>query len=186
MKFKLSKTSWLLLAAGIFIVLLAGLGMTRTQQIRQQTELDDALVLTTSRLDKFDVGQLELEEAELQQRLNESTAELEEVKERLHHTVASVDVTDEFFRIAEYSNVEIMNFSTSGKSVDSLGTVACLRTDISASVQGDTPDLIDFVINLNNGFTTGIIKAVNITIRDTEGVDSSASINLTIYSYEGS
>jgi hypothetical protein len=184
---KLSKTSWLILAAGVFIVILAGLGLSRSQQLSEQTQLDEALATTTSRLDMLDVTQLELEDAELKQRLDETMVEFSEVKDRLRQTVVSVDVTDELFRIAEYSNVEIMTMMTSAQSDGKLGSVSCLSTSITANVMGATDDLIDFVINLNSGYTTGIVKTVNISIpEDTQSDNSTAAISMSIYSYEGS
>ena len=42
---KLSKTSWLILSAGVFIVVLAGLGLTRSQQMKEQTKVADELNL---------------------------------------------------------------------------------------------------------------------------------------------
>ena len=54
-KLKLSKTSWLILAAGVFIVVLVGLGLTRSQQIREQSGLDDELSVTQKRLDNLQV-----------------------------------------------------------------------------------------------------------------------------------
>lgn len=185
-RIKLSKTSWLILSAGIFVVILAGLGLTRSQQLREQTELDEALGISTARLNNLEVSQLELEKAMLQERLDESALEIEEAKERLRQTVISVDVTDEFFRIAEYSNVEILNYSSSPQSDGKLGSVGCITTVITANVEGSTSDLIDFVINLNNGYTTGIVKSVGISIpENTEVKESTASINMIVYSYEG-
>jgi hypothetical protein len=184
---KLSKTSWLILAAGVFIVILAGLGLSRSQQLSEQNQLDEALAMTMSRLDMLEVTQIELEEAELKQRLDEATIEFAEVKDRLRQTVVSVDVTDELFRIAEYSNVEITSMMTSAQSSGKLGPVSCLTTSITANVLGSTDDLIDFVINLNSGYTTGIVKSVNISIpEDAQSDNSTAAISMSIYSYEGS
>jgi hypothetical protein len=183
---KLSKTSWLILAAGVFIVILAGLGLTRSQQLSEQTLLDEALAATTSRLSMLEVSQLQLEEAELQQRLDETMVEFEDVKDRLRQTVVSVDVTDELFRIAEYSDVEIMSMMSSAQADGKLGPISCLTTSISANIRGNTSDLIDFVLNLNSGYTTGIVRSVNISIPEETSDNSTAAITLSIYSYEGS
>ena len=184
---KLSKTSWLILSAGIFIVILAGLGLTRSQQLSEQNQLDAALASTTSRLNKLEASSLELEEAELQQRLDETMVEFEEVKDRLRQTVVSVDVTDELFRIAEYSNVEISSLTTSPQSNANLGPVSCLMTTINTNINGSTSDLIDFVINLNSGYTTGIVRSVNISIPEETGSDNAtAAISMSVYTYEGS
>ena len=186
-KLKLSKTSWLILAAGVFVVILAGLGLTRSQQLREQTEIDDAITITTARLNNLETTQLDVEAAELQRQLDESMIELGEVKDRLRSTVVSVDVTDEFFRIAEYSNVQVMAYKTSGQGEDNLGGISCLKTTISATIKGTTSDLIDFVINLNNGYTTGVVQSINISISEdtTQSEDSTISVSMSVYSYEG-
>lgn len=183
---KLSKTSWLILAAGVFIVILAGLGLTRSQQLDEQNQLDEALALSTSRLNMLEVSQLKLEEAELQQRLDETMVEFEEVKDRLRQTVVSVDVTDELFRIAEYSDVKIMSMMSSAQSNGNLGPISCLTTSIRANIMGSASDLIDFILNLNSGYTTGIVQSVNISIPEETSDNSTAAITLSIYSYEGS
>ena len=183
---KLSKTSWLILAAGVFIVILAGLGLTRSQQLSEQNQLDEALASTTARLSMLEASQLKLEEAELRQRLDETMVEFEEAKDRLHQTVVSVDITDELFRIAEYSDVEIMSMMSSAQSDGKLGPIPCLTTSISANIRGSTSDLIDFVLNLNSGYTTGIVRSVNISIPEDTSDNSTAAITLFIYSYEGS
>jgi hypothetical protein len=186
-KLKLSKTSWLILAAGVFVVILAGLGLTRSQQLREQTEIDDALTITTTRLNNLETTQLDVEAAELQRQLDESMVELGEVKDRLRSTVVSVDVTDEFFRIAEYSNVQVTDYRTSSQMEENLGGVGCLMTTIGANIMGTTDDLINFVINLNNGYTTGVVRTINISIPEdtTQSVDSTITVNMAIYSYEG-
>ena len=190
-KLKLSKTSWLILAAGVFVVILAGLGLTRSQQLRDQTALDDAISITKTRLDNLEVTSLERELAELQRQIDESTLELSEVKDRLRNTVVSVDVTDEFFRIAQYSNVEVMNFRTTPQNKGNLGSVDCLMTTIDAGIRGTTSALIDFIINLNNGYTTGVVKSIVINIpeddllEDSQSGNSTTSISMSIYSYEG-
>jgi len=184
-RLKLSKTSLLILSAGVFIVILSGLGLTRSQQLSEQTLLDEALAITTSRLNNLEAPQLEMEEAELQRRLDETMAEFEEVKDRMRQTVVSADVTDELFRIAEYSNVEIMTMITSAQSDGKLGAISCLTTSINTNVRGSTSDLIDFVLNLNSGYTTGIVRSVNISIPE-DAQSENASAAMSVYSYEGS
>jgi hypothetical protein len=185
-RIKLSKTSWLILAAGVFVVVLVGLGLTRSQQMRQQTELNQAMDITETRLEKLEVKSLQRQEAELQQQLDENVIDLEEVKDRLRQTVVSVDVVDELFKIAKYSNVELMVLRTSTISDESLGSIYCMSTKVSGSVTGNTTDILNFIINLNNGLSTGVVQTVGVSIPDeSDGGGSSASLSVIVYSYEG-
>src|SRR3972149_2585110 len=95
---KLSKTGWLILSAGLFIVILAGLGLTRSQQLKDQTKADADLTLSTTKLDKLQFADLQQKYEDLQQKTEESQAQLKEAKDRLRQTVVSVDVVDEFFK----------------------------------------------------------------------------------------
>ena len=73
---KISKTSWLIIAAGIFIVIIAGLFLTRSQQIQEQDRLDDELGIAEMRLDKLQIKKLQQQEEELQRQLDESKVQL--------------------------------------------------------------------------------------------------------------
>ncbi|MCK4274367.1 MAG: hypothetical protein KAW90_05695 [Dehalococcoidales bacterium] len=184
--FKLSKTSWLILSAGIFIVILAGLGVTRSQQLKEQTQLDEELSLSTMRVNSIGAADLRPQLEELQQRLEESEAQLIEVKDRLRQTVVSADVTDKFFVIAEYCGVEIMNLGTTQISTHEVEGVSCSTTSITTTVEGEVSGIIDFIISLNDGFTTGNVQSAHISIpEDSTESEPSASIQMVVYSYEG-
>ena len=183
---KLSKTSWLILSVGIFLVVAAGLGLTRSQQAQEQSQLDEELSVAEKRLDKFQIEELRQQQDELQVKLDESAIQLEAAKDRLHQTVESIDVTDEFFAIAQACGTTVMSISTSGIRSDALEAVGCSMIQINANVEGELPNLINLVITLNSDFTTGIVESTQMSITETteEGV-SSANIRMIIYSYEG-
>jgi len=183
---KLSKTSWLILSAGVFIVVLVGLGLTRSQQIQEQTGLDEELSVTQKRLDNLQITELQEQQEQLQQRVDEREEELDEIKDRLRQPIASVDVTDEVFQIAEYSNVTIMSLSTTPISGGKLGGVSMSTISVVMSVTGHSSDVINFVINLNHGLTTGVVQMATISIPEDEVEElSSASLNIIVYSYKG-
>lgn len=183
---KLSKTSWLILAAGVFIVALAGLGVTRSQQLKEQTHLDEELSLSTMRVDSIQVADLRPQLEELQQRIEESEAQLIEAKDRLRQTVVSADVTDKFFVIAEYCGVKIMNLATTKNSIKAVKGVSCTTISITTTVEGEVSSIIDFIISLNDGFTTGNVQSAQISIpEDSANNEPSASVQMVVYSYEG-
>ncbi len=190
---KLSKTSWLILSAGIFVVVLGSLGVTRSQQLNEQNKLEEELNLSTARVEKMQTTDLRPQLEELQQKINESQSQLNEAKERFRQMIASVDVVDKFFAIAENCNVQINSISNSSISSNKFEGIECSSTSIGATVIGDTSDIIDFVISLNDGYTTGYVQSVQLNIpeesdEDDEDEDTSvtATIQMIIYSYEGS
>ena len=64
---KLSKTSWLILGVGVFIVALAFLGITRSQQAQEQSRLDDELEMSQMSLANMQISDLQAELAALEQ-----------------------------------------------------------------------------------------------------------------------
>jgi len=161
---KLSKTGWLILSAGVFVVILAGLGVTRSQQMREQNRMNEELSLSETRLDKLDITDMRRQLEDLDQKVQEGEAQLDDARERLHQTIVSVDVTDEFFKIAEYSGVTIMSLSTSAIASNELEGIGLQTIALSAQVEGDFEKIIDFVINLNNGYATGYVESAQINI----------------------
>ncbi|MBA7638737.1 hypothetical protein ES703_46393 [subsurface metagenome] len=183
---KLSKTSWLILSAGIFVVVLAGLGVTRSQQLKEQSTLEEKLGLSTTRVNTIQVSHLRPQLEELQQKLDESESQLNEVRDRLRQTVVSVDVTEKYFAIAEYCDVVIQNVNTTTISSDVIEGINCSKISISSTVTGEVENIIDFLISVNEGYTTGYVQSVHISIPDESGdSEPSASFQIVVYSYEG-
>jgi hypothetical protein len=184
--FKFSKTGLLILATGAFIVVLASLGVMRFSQTSEQDSLNDALALSETRLSFMNIQPLQVQMAELEEQLSESESLLAEAKQRLVQSVISVNVTDKFYEIAAYHSVIVDSISTTKNQSGDYEEVACTLITINAAVTGDLPHVIDFIIGLNNNFTTGYVESAQIVIEDEEAEDgTSANIMMVVYTYEG-
>lgn len=164
-KLKLSKTSWLILSAGIFMVVLAGLGLTRSQQIQEQATLEEELSINEMRLNQFNVAQLQQQRDELRGVIDDNTIRLNEAKYGLRATVESIDVTDEFFVIASDCDVLVTSISSSSIGSDVLNGIGCATISLNACVSGELENIIDFIISLNHDYATGYVKSVQISIK---------------------
>ncbi len=183
---KLSKTSWLILSIGIFVVVLAGLGLTRSQQLQAQGQLGEELGVAEMRLNKLGVEELHLKQEDLQRQLDERIAELAGAKDKMRQTVESINVTDEFFEIAQSCYVEIDSISSSNIKSDKLGNINCSVITLDALVEGEVSNIIDFAIKLNNDFTTGIVESARISIPEiTDEEEPKISVDMVVYTYEG-
>jgi hypothetical protein len=184
MKFlKLSKASWIILSGGVFVVILAGLGITRSQQMQEQSKLEQDLAISHKSLDSSQVTDLKAQLDELQQQTQDEELKLEEAKARLDKTVVSVDVTDQFFSIADYCGVLVMSMSTSPIQTSGYEGIGLQTTSLTATAEGSLDNIIKFVTSLNNDFTTGLVRTFQIDIPD--GKQPSVSVQMIIYSYEG-
>jgi DNA-binding Xre family transcriptional regulator len=189
---KLSKTSWLILSAGVFLVALAGLGLTRSQQLHEQTRLDDEVGMSEKRLATLQTAQLSQNLENLRVKVEEGEAQLKEAQARLRQTVVSVDITDEFFKIAEYCSVNVTNLSTTTISQTKYENITLSTISLTANVIGKKQNIINFVIGLNNDYVTGNVQSTQITFHETylddgteESEEDSATVGMIIYSYEG-
>ena len=188
---KLSKTSWLILSAGVFLVVLAGLGLTRNQQIQEQSQVEEELVVSDMRLSKSSIVELQYRVDELSTLIEESQIEVDEAAEWLKTTVISADVTEEFYAITDYSSVNVTHFSTTPITRITMSGIGLSQTSISAQINGTLQNVIDCIVNLNSHFTTGYVLSSQISIRDIPdtGDDlagmADARIEMIVYSDEG-
>lgn len=184
---KLSKTSWLILSTGVFVVVLAGLGITRFGQISDNTTLNEELSISAVRLENINLAPLQVQLAELNEQLKDSESQLAEVKNRFIQTIISVDVVDKFYEIAYYYGIKVRNIGTSQIQDNRYQGVNCIVININATVVGTLSQIIDFIIGLNNNYSTGFVSSVQISISDaTVDEGTIANIIMVAYSYEGS
>ena len=203
---KLGKTSWLILIAGVVIVAFTSLGLARSSQVNEHEQLNEELTVAETRLTNVQLKELQAGKGELEAQLDESTAQLKAAEDNLSQSNESIDVTDFLFVIAQACGVIINNISSSDLSSDKLAEVNCSVSHLSINVEGEVSSLISFVTKLNNDFTTGVVDSVDISIHgiteeeveeevgeetenstepEPEPAMPSASIRLSVYSYQG-
>ena len=183
---KLSKPTLLLITAGIFIIASAGLFMVRSQQLDEQNQLNEKLTSAQSNVGQVQVEKLSSRKAELEKQLSEATSQFEVVKAELSQPVGSVAVTTILFDIAKAHGLEVAEIASSGQASDRLEEITCSVISLTAKVEGDVPNLVSFVTELNSSFTTGVVKSITITIPEetTNGENVTAAIQLSVYTYQ--
>ena len=180
---KLSKASWMILAAGVFIIVLAGLGMTRSGQIKEYDTLSSNLTLLSARLNKMPANASVTEIEEYKQQISDMQMQADEAKLRLEQSVISVDVADKFYQIAAYDGVTVQQLSTTAIASDTFAAVNCEVIYVAATVTGDAQNIVDFIIALNDNFSTGLVNGAQFTF---DGTIGKVGVQLTVYSRKGS
>jgi hypothetical protein len=187
---KLSKTAWLILSAGVFLVILAGLGLTRTQQLGDLSASSDELEIATMRLASLDVTDLRNRVEELQEKITLGKADLRDAVNRLDKSVISADVAEDFYDLAGENGVFVDLFTSTAISSDTLEGIPVSQTGVTARVQGTLAQVVDFIINVNTSFRTGYIRSaeLHLALPDDPEIDADALTNATIqmiiYSYQ--
>ena len=195
---KFSKTTWIFLAVGIFIIALASLGMVYSQQGKEQSQLDEELALAQLRLKKYPAQQLELasQQEELESRLAKAEAELRTAKTSLRQSTESIEASDALFELAEDCHVEVTEISSPGVANQTLDEISLSALPLTVTVEGDVLNLIDFIYQWTHEYPTGVVKSVEISVpepaeeeeeeeAEIEEQMPSATINMLIYTYEG-
>ena len=186
MKLKLSKTSWVLITIGVIIIPLVSLSLLHSQQLKQQNQLSEELALSQLKLNGFQLGQLSGQQGELEEKLSQTTSQLEATRRMLSQPNGGIATSNILFDIAEACDVAVTDISSSGLTIAELDGIPCSALPLTAKVEGDIPALVSFVTGLSNELTTSIVESLEIIIPEaTSGDNSSANIQLVIYSYRG-
>lgn len=182
LKINLSKTSWIILSVGVFIVVLAGLGVTYSQQLKKSSEANDELELTEMRLAQYNIEELRQQESELLALFDASLSQHDSDKTIFQQSIESIDVTYRCYYIASLTNVEIIDIGTTEvKAAEFIG-LDCDMILIQVKVRGELADMVNFIINMNDGFNTGYIEATQtVTNEDAQYT----TVQIIVYSYKG-
>ena len=194
---KLGKTAWIFLASGIFVVLFTSLIVAYSQQVQEQNRLYQELSSVRLTLDKysakFSPERFSSQQRELESRLAQAQSGLEDVKARLRQSIESIEVTDTLFEVARTCDVKIIEIRSSRLTSGELEGVTFSDLPLRATVEGDVPNLIKFILELSGKFPTSMAESVEINVPElTEGGETgeelekpSANLKLHIYTYEG-
>lgn len=183
---RLTKTSWLIIIVGGFIIILAGLGIVRSQQVNEQSELSEKLALAQAKLQAIQLDRFSHRQEELEQQLSETASQSKTGRAILSQPIGSISISAIVFDIAEANNVEITEISSSGMAQNELKGVPCLTLPLTTKVEGEVTDLVSFITQLNEDLATGAVQSLTISIPETTDKKASASIQLVVYAYQGS
>jgi len=189
---RLGKKARIILAGGIFVVLMASLFMVYYQQGQERSRLSQELSLVRLTLARFSPEKLSAQQRVLESRLTRTELELATAKNKLHQSIKSIEVTDTLFEVADTHNVEIIGIDSPGVTSEELEGVSLSILSLTAMVEGDVSNLVDFIIELSEQFPTSVDASVEILFPTSAegtvetGVETpTASIELRIHTYEG-
>ena len=187
---KLTRTAWLILGIGIFVIAAGTLSWVYFQQKDEQERLDENLLLENSTLSALvsQKGNLESQLTQLESELAEAESLLDEAEAKFPESVESIEYDEILFGIADDWGLEITSLTASEPSDEEVDDVTYSVTSFEVVVRGEVPDILDFIgtIATSDDFTTATVELVDMEVPcPGEEEKPSATINLVIYSYEG-
>lgn len=184
---KLGKTSLLALGIGIFVVLLASLGLAYTRQLSAQHELNQELDQAKLIYAKRSNDQLSNELEVWKERPAEIDAEVKDTKELLIESIDDVDVTSVLFNLAGINNVRVMSVHLAKPASKEVLDVSVLALPVSVEVEGDLSNIIGYVQGLTREFPTSLVESVVVDIpeagEEEEAEVPTGRINMFIYTH---
>ena len=214
MKLRLSRTAWLMLSIGIFVIAMGGLFMVYRGQVSQQQELNSKLSQAQTELPIL-VSQREKLESQLAGMENDMAqviSSLESAKAKFPESVDSIEYSEVLFKVAGDLDLKIVILTASGTEDEEVDGIIYSVTLFDVVVKGEVDDVLDFVhvISTTDGFTTttgelidfatATVELVDIGVPDPlseevkedmtaaeidEAESPSAAIKVTVYSYKG-
>ncbi len=183
---KLSKTHWMIIITGILTIAIASLAIVYFQQVQQHKQLNEQLIQVQTNTEKAQITKLVLDKTELEAQLGEVEPQFEVVQGALSQPILSSTVTRTLFDIAEDHGLEIIEMTSTVPSKEKLAGVEFSLITLTTHVEGDSSNMVDFIIDLNNHFPTGIIRNVTITIpENSSGEKATVDILMVIYTRQG-
>ncbi|MEW6033812.1 MAG: hypothetical protein AB1603_03035 [Chloroflexota bacterium] len=185
---KLGKTIWISLAAGIFLILAAGLGVAYARQGQEQARLEKQVSSVETRLKNqpsaSSTDGLLSQKRDLEGQLASVQSQFDDTRARLRQSTDSVSVTENMFRVAATHGVEIVRVSSSGPTVTKLKGVSFSVMLYTMDVEGDLVSLVSFISEVNNSFSTAVPESVEVSVTNATG-ESVATLELRFYSLVG-
>ena len=181
------KTRWPIVITGV--VLAAILGSLSVVQARQSTEknrLDSEMALMEQNLGDTQLEQAGSQRGETQSRLSGTSADLHAARELLSQSTDSIEAHDTLFNIAGTCSVQVNNIIIAPLSSEDLVDIPCTILSFTVIVEGELPQLLNFVMTLNTDVTNGVVSSARISVPlETEEQElPKADVRMVIYYYE--
>lgn len=199
---RLSKTAWLILGAGIFIIAFATLYMVYSRRSGEQEQLNSSLAVAQGALPQL-ISEREDLESQLTQwesQLTEATSSLAKIEARFPESVQSIEYDERLFELADDCDLEITSLTASEPSSKKVKVeaedikvedITYATTSFRVEVRGEVDDILDFINAIATGehFITATVESVDMDIPEPEEGEEAekptATIELVIYGYEG-
>ncbi|MFC1979311.1 hypothetical protein ACFLVS_00285 [Chloroflexota bacterium] len=191
---KIRKTTLMVIAGGIVAVIVAIMGMTYFQHDSEQTELKDKIDVAQLKLNKYTAELNSAQKEQMEKRLTAAELQLINSKVSLSQSIESIEASGILFDFAEDYNLEITELSSIGIERQPIDRVNMLVLPVTATVEGDVLDLIDFINKWTSEYSTGRVESVEIAVvealeveegtEETGEVEWSATITLFIFTHK--
>ncbi len=194
---RISKTAWIFLGAGIFVIAFAALYMLYSQQKSEYNRLEDDLTLaqTETIVIATDKGKaqsqldsLRTNLTKLQSDLSVAKIQLENSKTGFPASVESIEYEEILFFVAERWGLQVISVSGTEQGTVSVENITFKVANFSVVVKGQVDDILGYLssISIEPNLVSATVNSVSLSVpeEEPEGTENPvATINLTVYGY---
>jgi len=187
---KISKTAWLILGIGFFVIASAVLVMFFLRLSGDAEQMEENLSVSQVLLTKLtsDRGELHGQLLQLENQLDEAEVAYSQSKANFPQAVMSIEYDEELFLIADDCDLEVMSLIASEPRESEVEEISFDNTAFEVEVRGSVSNILSFINNVATDvyFNSATVELVNMEVPEPyEGKQPLATIEIIIYSYEG-
>ncbi len=183
---KITKRTGVVIAIGVFLITGIYLYMNYSGIVDEKTQLKEQLNFTQLQLQEIRLETLSPQETELAEQLRQVTSTSREVVFTLSQPISNIDAVTVLYDVARTWGLQVNTLTSSGMANEILEGTTFSVISIDTEIEGDMPNLVNFITHLNNSYTTGVIRSVTITAPGSgNGTNAMASVRLAVYTYRG-
>lgn len=187
---KISKTAWLILGIGFFVLASAVLVVLFFNQSGDAEKLEENLAANQILLTKLssDSEVLNNQLIQLDNQLDEAEVAYNQSKANYPQVVISIEYDEELFLIADDCDLEVMSLIASEPRENEVEEVTFDNTVFDLEVRGTVSNILSFIDYMvyNVYFNSATVELVRMEVPEPqEGKQPVASIKIIVYSYEG-
>jgi len=176
---KLSRTAWLIMGIGSFVVLFASLYVLYSHQLEEQQGLQQKLATSQAILPKL-VGQRQ----SLEDGLERTRLLFDQIRVLFPKSVESIEFGEELWGLARQYGLKVRKLASSPAFDEEAGDVTFLAAPFTVTVAGEVGDIVDFTRALSTGRDFASVSIEQMDINVAEPVSDEERETLTVEEIE--
>jgi hypothetical protein len=157
--------------------------MLNSQITSEQKSLKEQLKAADAKLAALKQREPAQQHRELEDRLNEVIAQSEIARSVLAAPIKSFAINNTLYDTAKANSVNVTDIRSSGITDEEMAGINLSSITVSAAIVGDIPNIVSFVMQLNQELPTGVIKSLEITAPEENDELPSSNIKVVVYFY---
>lgn len=191
---KIGKMTVIFIVVGVFLIVGITMGYIRTQQAKQEQQLEQNLTQARQKLALIRTDDLEAQKEQITGDIQDYKARIDSALNSLPVPNDNIDATDTVLQTARSFGVNIVNISSSGESGTEIKDLTGTALPLNLTVEGSVQNIASFVVDLSRKFPTGTVKMVQIHnpeipvsgLEEGQEIEpANAAITITIFNYKG-